>query len=122
MPRAVEKIENPLLTDSISQIQNSSAQIEPKPELANKESNNDSEVQLKDAPKGKEFLLYGEQKLKSIRELKNALITMDNEVYYHHVTPERNDFATWIRDVFNEYELAHKVRATKSKEELEQIL
>jgi hypothetical protein len=71
---------------------------------------------------GKEFILSTGQKIKDVAELKDTLKNMNNETFNYHVNADRNDFATWVRDVFKEYELAHKIRAATSKDELENVL
>jgi len=71
---------------------------------------------------GKEFILSTGQKIKDIEELKESLKNMNDETFNHHVNSDKNDFATWVRDVFQEYELAHKIRAVTSREELFNVL
>jgi hypothetical protein len=46
-------------------------------------------------------------------ELRDRLNEMADEVFAHHVTKERNDFANWINDVLNDAELAQAIRKAK---------
>lgn len=70
-------------------------------------------------PSGKEFILHDGSKIYSIKELFDKLPSMEEDIFYHHVTPERNDFANWIRDVFKEEGLAFKVSVCKTRREME---
>ena len=74
------------------------------------------------AEKGKEFVLRNGSKLSSIEELKNSLEDMSQEEYESYVNSEKNDFAKWIKEVFERKKLARKIRKAKTKEELKKIL
>ncbi len=56
------------------------------------------------------FYLCDGQILSSLSELRQALVTMKAEIYHHHVSPERNDFSSWVRDVFRDGALAERLR------------
>jgi hypothetical protein len=60
--------------------------------------------------------------LKTVPDLESYLDDCEPEEYSHHVTPNRNDFADWIRDVLILPDLSAKVRATKDITEAIQIL
>ncbi|MGV8162901.1 MAG: hypothetical protein ACP5N2_06240 [Candidatus Nanoarchaeia archaeon] len=76
----------------------------------------------KNAPEWNEFILANGERIKNISELKEKLKEMTNSTFTNHVSGEKNDFASWIRDVFQDYELAHKVRTAQTKEEIIKIL
>ena len=61
-------------------------------------------------PDERAFVLEEGRKLKSVFELVDALETMSEEVFRHHVSPERNDFANWLEGVFDEKVLAAEGR------------
>lgn len=67
------------------------------------------------------FIVVDGSALKSLRELAEALDTMSDDAFYYHVTKEKNDFANWVRDVFNEAGLAEKLvnAQTREKHEIE---
>jgi hypothetical protein len=62
----------------------------------------------------KSFWLCDGRVLKNLRELALALETMDDPVWDHHVTPERNDFANWVEGVFGQAQLGAAIRKVKS--------
>ena len=47
---------------------------------------------------------------------------IDDDVFYNHVTKERNDFVNWISDVFKERELAKKLSGVMDKKDFQLIL
>lgn len=55
--------------------------------------------------------------LRSIQELENKLRTIGSEAYAHHANESKNDFHNWIRDVFQEQELASQILAAKTQAE-----
>jgi hypothetical protein len=77
----------------------------------------DKKIHEKDA-----FVLYGHQKIYSIRELINELPKMPEYLFQHHVIHGRNNFADWIGDVFGYFELAEELRQIKTKEDMIKIL
>jgi hypothetical protein len=48
-------------------------------------------------------------------ELRDTLTTMTDEVFRHHVTKEKNDFATWIEHVLGDIELADAMKKAKKQ-------
>lgn len=68
------------------------------------------------------FWLADGRALRSLRELADALPSLRDDLWNHHVTPEKNDFADWVRDVFHEYRLSEALRRAKSRQEFQQIL
>ncbi len=60
------------------------------------------------------FWLCDGRALKSLKELAAALETMEEAVWDFHVTPEKNDFANWIEDVFEQKSLGAAIRRVKS--------
>lgn len=53
------------------------------------------------------------QILSSIADLRDALHRMNEEVFAHHVTREKNDFADWVEQVLHDAELSQALRRTK---------
>jgi len=71
-------------------------------------------VFLEDVPERYAFVLKNGKKLLNVEQLSKALAGMENEVFYHHVTAERNDFHNWIRDIVLDLELAQKIMNAKN--------
>jgi hypothetical protein len=60
------------------------------------------------------FYLHNGTPVKSLAELIDQLVNMDQGLFNHHVNKKNNDFANWIRDVFGEKELARRITLTRS--------
>ena len=60
--------------------------------------------------------------LRSIHELEKKLRAISNETYSHHVNESKNDFHNWIRDVFQEHELANEILTAKTQAEAAAIV
>lgn len=65
------------------------------------------------------FILRDGRKIKNIKELAEEMGKMEDAVFFHHVSDERNDFANWIKDVFDETELAEQIRHLRNKHEIQ---
>lgn len=61
------------------------------------------------------FRLHGGGVIKSIPGLKKALLEMNNETFSHHCNDNKNDFSTWVRNVFKEQALAHQIDKNKTR-------
>ena len=73
-------------------------------------------------PPQRQFHLFNGGLLASLAQLRAALPSMSDEVFAHHVRPERNDFAAWVRDVFHDEPLAARIAAVRSRLELSSVL
>jgi len=62
----------------------------------------------------KRFWLSDGTILSSLKELDNAFGKMDESVWKHHVTKDRNDFANWVEGVFQEKKLGLAIRKAKT--------
>ena len=69
---------------------------------------------LADVEPEKAFWLADGRVLKNAKELVAALENMDDSVWEHHVTADRNDFANWIEGVFGQAQLGAALRKVKS--------
>jgi len=77
---------------------------------------------LKRAPAKKEFVLVDGKVLKDVFQLIDALEKMGDDVFNHHVNEARNDFSNWIRDVFDDHELADMLSQPMDKMKAELVI
>ncbi|MBI2546714.1 hypothetical protein HYV81_06060 [Candidatus Woesearchaeota archaeon] len=82
----------------------------------------DEDLLLRDASPEFYFHLSDGRVLRNVNDLLQALKSMSEHVYHHHVNAHRNDFSTWIRDIFGDYNVAHKALSAKGRHELISIL
>lgn len=54
----------------------------------------------------------------SLVDLPTVIENADDNTFSHHVNSEKNDFANWIRDVFNVSTLANKISKSTTKESI----
>lgn len=60
--------------------------------------------------------------VKNLQELIDALKKMNNDNFALHVTKNRNDFAEWILEAYNDERLTQKLLGTKEKNKTIKIL
>jgi len=75
-------------------------------------------MQIVSVPVEKYFYAVDGTIIKHLGELPEALRNMSPEAFSHHVNDYRNDFYTWIGDVFKYSTLARKIRNIKRKEDM----
>jgi hypothetical protein len=76
----------------------------------------------RDIPEEKYFILANGQRVKNVAELAAILDQLEDHVFSHHVTPDRNDFHNWIKDVFEDIELARKVAGVSDKKHMQLVI
>lgn len=65
------------------------------------------------------FILVTGVPLKNVKELANALETMNEWVFNHHVNSSRNDFSAWIKNVLKEKALADEIKDVNNIKDME---
>jgi hypothetical protein len=73
-------------------------------------------MQIVNIPAEKYFYVKDGTVIRHLGELPDALRNMNPETFAHHVNDERNDFHTWISEVFEHQRLARKIKKLKRKE------
>lgn len=53
--------------------------------------------------------------LKNLEELQLELRIMSDEVFFHHVNNEKNDFSNWIKDIIDDEKLADNIKNIDKK-------
>ena len=69
---------------------------------------------LGEDPEEHHFVVADGKKLKNIIELADALETMSEEIFSHHANEFKNDFASWVKDVFYDHSLAEDISRAKN--------
>ena len=64
------------------------------------------------------FVRIDGSRLRSLKALEMALLTMPESEYSHHVGADKNDFANWVEHVFGLRDLANKLRSATSRVEM----
>ena len=61
------------------------------------------------------FRIHGGGIIKSIPGLHKALLNMNNETFSYHCNQHKNDFSSWVKDVFKEPALAKNLEKTHTR-------
>ncbi|MFH1409104.1 MAG: hypothetical protein ABIH34_04310, partial [Nanoarchaeota archaeon] len=69
------------------------------------------------APDDKAFILHDGRRIRNIAQLRGAIDDMADDTFRQYVNEHKNDFAHWIKDVFDQESLASKLKDIKTKEE-----
>jgi len=80
-----------------------------------KSYNHQISMLFSDLPKDHRFWTVDGMPLHNLHELYDAFETMPDTVYQHHVTGDRNDFATWVSNVYHDEDLAYKLHKAKNR-------
>ena len=93
-----------------------------KKSVAKKKSGTNKKVALKKIPSDKYFVLKNGKQVNHYLALADTLDNLEKEVVEYHVNELRNDFATWVEDVFGEKDLAEKIASSKSPDQIRMII
>lgn len=66
-------------------------------------------------PNDRSFTFANGIKVASMWELKQALLTLPEDIIVHHVRDEQNDIATWVEHVVGDKEMADEMRKYKHR-------
>jgi len=72
------------------------------------------ESPLRSMVEGKRFFAGNGDVYGNMEELAQGLARMDLATFTSHVTFEKNDFASWLRECFGEIDLSRAIGASKS--------
>lgn len=100
------------------------ASHKPDAETAKKEENKTRHVLLKssdartlflDLPRDHKFWTVHGKEINNLTELYKSLIEMENEIFRHHVSSHKNDFAEWVHDILKDTVLARRLKTSTDK-------
>jgi hypothetical protein len=74
------------------------------------------------APQGQEFVLSSGVRLRSLGDLLDILPTLNDDIFYHHVTSDRNDFRSWIQESLGLPTVANAIGVARTREEMTHVL
>ena len=60
--------------------------------------------------------------IKNLKELYEAMKTMDNNTFSHHVNEQKNDFHNWVRDIHKDKRLAGELMKAKTQDEMAECI
>lgn len=60
--------------------------------------------------------------IKNLHELYEAISRIDDDIFKHHVSDQRNDFYNWVRDVHQDKKLADNLLKAKTKEDIAEYI
>ena len=67
------------------------------------------------------FKVADGRELQNIIDLVRALEEMGDDAFFHHVSEEKNDFSSWLKDVFELEGLADGIRSASRPEMREKL-
>lgn len=68
------------------------------------------------------FFLHDGRVLKDLFELAENLENISDNIFYHHVNESKHDFANWIKDVFEDKDLAEEIYVIKDPKQIQLII
>lgn len=79
-------------------------------------ANGESSKYLVDVPGQNYFILSNGKSVSNLERLYDAVHDSEQEVFYHHVTPDKNDFTNWIKYCIKDDALCDKLLPIKERE------
>lgn len=77
---------------------------------------------LKDVPEDNYFRLADGRIIKNLEELFSIVKDSGDTLFFDHVTPDRNDFASWIKECVKHQELYTKLMPLKDRQSFLNVL
>jgi len=77
---------------------------------------------LSNAPEGKHFFVADGSVLRNVWDLVVKLDHLDEKTFKHHVNSERNDFGSWLKDVFKEEHVAAQIAEKRDRKEVQNVI
>lgn len=86
---------------------------DPKPETAEKKprkTKTEKHSLFVEITPDRYFVTCDGRRIRDCEELADILHQINDDIFKFHVTNEKNDFSTWIHDVFNDEDIAESIR------------
>lgn len=94
-----------------------------KPKKAGSEKTSSKKAKLnKKVSPDQYFILVDGRAIKDVKELALMLDDISDDVFRHHVNDERNDFANWVRHVFDDEDLAELLQMEKEIDKTQKLV
>ncbi|MFH2020365.1 MAG: ATPase domain-containing protein [archaeon] len=77
---------------------------------------------LRTLPPESSFFLKSGQTASNLMEMSSHLKNIDENTFAHHITPHKNDIATWVYHAIGDRELADVLSNIKSKEKISKLI
>lgn len=61
------------------------------------------------------FFVNNGMMLRTLYELRDALVNMSDETFSYHANQEKNDFSAWVKDVHQDHKLAEYLLKAKNR-------
>ncbi len=74
---------------------------------------------VQDVPEHQYFYFVNGERVKNVKELAEIMDKLEQEVFDYHVNAQKNDFYNWVKDVFNDVELAEKIMGVTGPKHLQ---
>jgi alpha-amylase len=77
---------------------------------------------LNEVPQGQEFYCKDGKVFRRMEDLAKAIRSIDDETFYNHVNPEKNDFAAWVEGALGDVVLASKLKRAQKQDTMTRII
>ncbi|MBW2977179.1 hypothetical protein KY347_07090 [Candidatus Woesearchaeota archaeon] len=77
---------------------------------------------LSTTPEQHSFFVADGTKISSLTQLLDALEAMHEDTYRFHANENRNDFSNWVKDIFEDEQLAESLKTAGTKTEAQLLI
>jgi len=77
---------------------------------------------LANVPEEYVFWTHDGNNLRDMKDLKDALANMSDEIFYYHSNEYKKDFSNWVRDIIGDETLAHDLEIAANREQASRIV
>jgi len=70
----------------------------------------------------RQFFVNNGMMLRTLYELRDALMNMSDDTFTYHANEQKNDFSMWVKDIHQDYDLAINLLSAKNKNDAAMLL